>query len=112
MGCATPGPPQPTNIWVTASNELRIAFDKPVEPSITNDAIRARIELGEYVAAADGLEVLKPPYKVVKLQTAAPRGSLRVISAALSADGHEMLLKTDPHSQPLNYALYLPGLDI
>lgn len=102
--------PQPTNIWLTASNELRIAFDKPLDPSVTNRVARSRIEFGHYVSAADRLEVLKPPYKAVKLQDAAPRGSLRVKSAAVS--GNELVLRTDEHSQPLNYALYIPGVEI
>src|SRR5204863_113012 len=41
-----------------------------------------------------------------------PRGSLRVKSAAVSDNGRELLLRTDEHSQPLNYALYIPGLEI
>lgn len=107
-----PAAPQPTNIWLTASNELRIAFDKPLEPAATNKASHARIEFGQYVSAADRLEVLKPPYKVVKQQDAAPRGSLRVKSAALPASRRELVLQTDDHSQPLNYALHIPGLEI
>jgi putative heme-binding domain-containing protein len=102
--------PQPTNIWLSASNELRIAFDKPLPPDVTNSAGRSRIEFGQYVSAADRLEVLKPPYKVVKQQAAAPRGSLRVTSARV--EGRELVLRTDDHTQPLNYAVYVPGLEI
>lgn len=100
--------PQPTNIWVSLSNEVRIAFDRPLDGSITNQLSAVRIDFGRYVSAADRLEVLKPPYKVVKQQAAAPRGSLRVRSITLS--GGEVLLRTDVHTQPLRYALYLPGV--
>ena len=103
---------QPANVWMAASNEVRVAFDKPLDPAITKEALRARIEFGRYVSAADRLEVLKPPYKIVKQQDAAPRGSLRVVSAALAAEGRELVLTTDLHSEPLNYAVHIPGLEI
>src|SRR5436189_3927018 len=99
-----PGAPQPTNIWLTASNELKVAFDKAIDPTVTTNAARTRIEFGAYVSAADRLEVLKPPYRVVKQQGATPRGSIPVKSAAVSDNGRELLLRTDDHSQPLNYA--------
>jgi putative heme-binding domain-containing protein len=108
-----PAAPQPEYIWVAnSSNQVRISFDKPVDPSIANYARRARIEFGRYVSAADRLEVLKPPYKVVKQQDAAPRGSLRVHGARLEIGGRELALDTDVHTQPLNYAVYVPGLEI
>ena len=103
---------QPTRIWLAASNQVRVAFDKPLNGAVTKDALASRIEFGEYVSAADRFETLKPPYKIVKQQDAAPRGSLRVTSVELAADGRELVLATDTHSEPLNYALYVPGLEI
>jgi putative heme-binding domain-containing protein len=104
--------PQPTKVWAAASNEVRIVFDRVLDATVTNGARRARIEFGEYVSAADRLEVLKPPYKVVKQQDAAPRGSLRVHGARLEAGGRELVLDTDAHIEPVNYAVYVPGLEI
>lgn len=107
-----PGAPQPTNIRLAASNEVRIAFDKPLDPAVTRDPARNRIEFGQFVSAADRLETLRPPYKVVKQQAAAPRGSLRVHAASLSSDRKELVLQTDVHTEPLYYAIYLPALGI
>src|SRR5215470_20113957 len=72
-----PKAPQPVIAWASGPMETRIAFDKPVDPSATNGIIGQAIEFGDYVRAADRLEVLKPPYKVVKQQEAAPRGKLK-----------------------------------
>jgi len=105
-----PSAPQPAAIWPASPMELRVAFDRPIDPSVTNQAAGMKIEFGEFVSAADRLENLKPPYKTVTLQENAPRGSLRVAAAALSADGRTLSLTTDPHPQAVAYALTLPGV--
>jgi putative heme-binding domain-containing protein len=66
--------------------------------------VKQTIEFGEYVAAADRLEVLKPPYKVVTQQEATPRGKLKIIGARFQ-DSQTLVLSTDPQPQPLTYAL-------
>lgn len=105
-----PASPQPVAVWPAAPMELRVAFDRPIDPAITNGIAGMRIEFGEFVSAADRLEVLKPPYKTVTLQENAPRGTLRVVSASLSSDGRTLALATDPHSQAVPHALTLPGV--
>lgn len=102
--------PQPAAIWPASPMELRVAFDRPVDPSVTNQAAGMKIEFGEFVSAADRLENLKPPYKTVTQQEQAPRGSLRVAAATLSPDGRTLALTTDPHPQAVAYALTLPGV--
>lgn len=102
--------PQPTAIWASAPQEIRIAFDRPIDPSVTREFGAITIEFGEYLTAADRREVLTPPYKAVKAQRVAPRGKLRVVAARLSTDGRTLALTSDPHPQAVNYALTLPGV--
>ncbi len=102
--------PQPVAAWASGIMEVRVAFDRPVDGSVTNRAGEMSIEFGEFVAAADRLEVLKPPYKVVGDQEATPRGRLRVISARLSGDARTLLLVTDPQPQSVRYAVKIPGI--
>src|SRR6267142_1580206 len=89
--------------------ETRIAFDKPVDPSVTNEVFEQVIEFGEYVRAADRFEVLKPPYKVVNQQEAAPRGKLKIVGAKL-VNKQTLALATDPHPLAASYAFTIPNV--
>jgi putative heme-binding domain-containing protein len=104
-----PKAPQPVIAWASGPMETRIAFDKPVDSSVTNGMIGQIIEFGDYVRAADRLELLKPPYKVVKQQEAAPRGKLKVVGAKL-VDKQTLTLATDPHPLATSYALTIPNV--
>jgi putative heme-binding domain-containing protein len=105
-----PGAPQPVAIWAPAPMELRVGFDRPIDRSVTRELARMRIEFGDSVSAADRLEILRPPYKVVKAQAAMPRGKLRVVAARLSTDARTLVLTTDPHASAVRHALDLPGI--
>ncbi len=102
--------PQPIAAWSASPMEVRVAFDRPLNASIAQEASRATIEFGEYVGAADRLEVLKPPYEVLNAQAGANRGKLRVAGAKLSADKRTLILATDPHPAQATYALTLPNV--
>ena len=102
--------PQPVIAWAASSNEVRVAFDQPIDASITNHVGEMKIEFGEFVRAADRYEVLKPPYKVVKDQEATPRGTLKVFTAKLENENQTLVLATAPHTQAVNYALALSGV--
>jgi putative heme-binding domain-containing protein len=102
--------PQPIAIWPSGAMEVSVAFDQPIDASITQRLEEMRIEFGEYVSTADRLEVLKPPYKAVNQQEATPRGKLRVVAARLTPDHRTLVLTTDPHPQSVRYALTLPGV--
>src|SRR5262249_23693758 len=54
--------------------------------------------------AADRLEVLKPPYKVVTQQEATPRGKLRIVGAKI-VNKQTLALATDPQPLATSYAL-------
>lgn len=105
-----PEVPQPMRIWPENQMEVRVEFDKPIDASITNHLSEMRIEFGEFVAAADRFEKLKPPYKVVTYQEGTPRGKLRILAASLSKDERTIILRTEPHPQSVTYALTLPGV--
>jgi putative heme-binding domain-containing protein len=104
-----PKAPQPILAWASGPMEARIAFDKPLDPLVTNDMAGQTIEFGEFVRAADRFELLKPSYKVVKQQEATPRGKLKIVGAKL-ADKQTLVLTTDPHPQATSYALTVPNV--
>lgn len=104
-----PKAPQPVMAWASGPMEARVAFDKPVDSSVTNGMAGQTIEFGEFVRAADRLETLKPGYKVVKQQEATPRGKLKIVAAKL-ADKQTLVLTTDPHPQATTYALTIPNV--
>jgi putative heme-binding domain-containing protein len=104
-----PKAPQPVLAWAVDAAEVRVAFDKPIAPSVIEGLAGQRIEFGEYVSAADRFENLKPPYKVVKQQEAMPRGRLNIVAARLY-DPQTLVLATDPHPQAAKYALSIPGI--
>ena len=102
--------PQVVAVWPVGSMEVRVAFDRPIDAAVTEHVAEMKIEFGEYVRAADRLEVLKPPYKAVNYQEATPRGNLHVVAAKVSPDRRTLISTTDPHSQSVNYALMAPGI--
>ncbi len=104
--------PMPLAASPVSSTEVRVAFDKALDPGVTRSAAstKARIEFGEYVSAGDRFEILKPPYAVVQQQDATPRGRLAIHTASLADDGRTLVLKTDPHPLAVHYAVTLPGI--
>lgn len=96
---------QPVLAYTTSPLEVRIAFDRPVDPRILKGLASQQIDYGKFVRAADSLEVLKPPYKTVKQQERQTRGKLRIAAAKLAAGGRTVVLRTDPHPIRGTYAL-------
>jgi putative heme-binding domain-containing protein len=107
---ADPTAPQPVAVWAAGPMETRVAFDKPLAASTPEAATNAAVEFGEFVAAADRFEILKPPYEVVKRQEQAPRGHLRGLAGRLEDEGRTLVLTTEPHPQATRYALTVPGV--
>lgn len=104
--------PQPVAVWAENQTQVRIAFDRPIEPSVT-EAFRAgtqSIEFGEYVRAADRYEFMKPSYAVVAQQEATPRGHLAISSATWDGASSNLVLTTAPHSLNVHYSLTVPGV--
>jgi putative heme-binding domain-containing protein len=103
--------PQPVLAWAQSPREVRVAFDRPIDPRLLkNVAAKASIEYGRYVSAGDRFESLWPGYQVVQDQLRAPRHGLPVVGVQVTADGRTLILATAPHPEAVNYALTLPGL--
>lgn len=102
---------QPAAVWANGPREVRVAFDRPVEPAHLKDlAARVRIDHGPYVQAGDRFEHLRPGYQVVQDQLDAPRHTLPVVGLQLTPDRRTLILATAPHPRAASYALTLPGL--
>lgn len=106
------GLPQPMAIWPDSANEVRIAFDRPLDPlKLKKFSERVRIEYGQYVRGGDRFENLVPPYAVVKRQLVAPRYELPVASMALTNDRKTMILSTGSMATANYFAVSLPRPD-
>jgi putative heme-binding domain-containing protein len=103
--------PQPMKTWLAKSNEVRMQFDRNVSSTLTNGLRGTEIEYGEFVRAGDRFEILKPPYKTVKQQDAAPRAKLKVLAAKLQ-DKRTLSLTTEPHQFAAAYALRVPSAGV
>jgi putative heme-binding domain-containing protein len=104
-----PGAPQPMEVFAANATTVRVTFNKPIDPVITNRVADMKIEFGEYVSTGDRFENLKPPYKAVAYQESTPRGKLRVLSASVPFS-NVLQLETEPHPQSVQYALTVPGV--
>ncbi|HAB16543.1 MAG TPA: hypothetical protein DCE44_08840 [Verrucomicrobiales bacterium] len=105
-----PKAPQPVAV-VADKERLEIVFDRPLDSPVTESVSKFKIDFGDYVAAGDEFEALRPPYEVVHQQKATPRGRLRVKEARLSNRSPEILLvETDPTEFVTSYAITIPGI--
>ncbi len=98
--------PQPVLTWSASPTEIRIAFDKPLDPANLRDlAKRTSITAGKYVMPGDRFEAMYPGYQVVKDQKATPRYDVPVLSASVTPDRRNILLHTAPRTAAVNYAV-------
>ncbi len=105
-----PAAPQPVLAWSSSSSEIRIAFDRPLEPgTLRNLANRVDITQGQYVSAGDRFETVRPGYAAVFAQLSEPRYNVPVTATALSADRRTLILNTKPHYAGVNYSISLAG---
>ncbi len=105
-----PDAPQPVLAWAASPQEVRIAFDRPLDPAgLRGLAGNITIEHGEAVRPGDRFESLRPGYEVVARQLVAPRFELPILSTQVSADRRSLLLTTAPHPAASSYAITLPG---
>lgn len=108
---SAPGHPQPVLAWPNGPREVRVEFDRPVDPQLLRDALRqTKLTAGRYVRAGDRFESIWPGYAVVQVQKGAPRFDVAVRSAQLTPDRRTLVLATDPHPAAVHYALTLPGM--
>ncbi len=106
-----PSHPQPVLAWASGPRELRVEFDRPVQPEQLKDVLKhAKLTAGEHVRAGDRFETLWPGYAVVQMQRIAPRYDVPLRSAQLTPDQRTLVLAVDPIQSAVHYGLALPGL--
>jgi putative heme-binding domain-containing protein len=102
--------PQPVLAWNASPTEMRIAFDRALDPAqLRNVAKQTKITMGKFASAGDRFETLRPGYRVVADELATPRFEIAVLSASLSPDGRTLALATAARPSAINYAVALPG---
>lgn len=111
IGYTNPKHPQPVLAWPSGPHEVRVEFDRSVDPVLLRDALRKTLlTMGQNVRAGDRFESIWPGYAMVQLQKLAPRYDLSVQSMQLTPDGRTLVLSTDAHSAAVHYALTLPAM--
>jgi putative heme-binding domain-containing protein len=103
--------PQPVLVYPSGPREVRVEFDRPVDPELLRDVLaQTKLTAGKFVRAGDRFTTLQPPYAVVQAELATPRFDIRVHSAQLTPDRRSLILATDPLPAAVHYALTLPGM--
>ncbi len=102
--------PLPVLTYFASASELRVTFDRDLDPTKLRDlAKRAEITAGRYVAAGDRYESFRPGYQVVRDQMAAPRRDVPVLGATLSADKRSITFAIPPQSVAEQYGISING---
>ena len=102
---------QPVLTYSASPTEIRVAFDRPLNPSmLKNLSKEAKITQGKYAQAGDRFEGMWPGYQVIKDQKATPRYNVPVLGISLSADQRTLSILTPPRTAAVNYSIELPGL--
>jgi len=109
ISMTAPQAPRPVAAWAETPQEIRIAFDRPLDPAALSGLLeRTTIDRGAHVRAGDRFETLHPPYAVVQAQKLVPRHRQRLASAALTADRRTVVLGTAPIPNRTHLAVSLP----
>lgn len=102
---------QPLAAWAAGPQEVRVAFDRAIDPNHLKDlSTQTKITYGAYVAAGDRFESISPGYAVVQMQKTSPRFNLPVQGVSILPDRKTLVISTAAHPVAWNYALTMPGL--
>ena len=105
---ADPQVAQPVFAWPSGEREVRVAFDRALEPQdLQSLAKDVRIEQGAWLRAGDRFESMRPGYAAVQMQMMSPRTDLVVRSVQVTADRRTLLIETDPHRWFGHYGITL-----
>ncbi|APZ95361.1 DUF7133 domain-containing protein [Fuerstiella marisgermanici] len=99
--------PQPVAAWTASPLEVKVAFDRPVNPDLLQTP---SIEMGEFVWEGDNYEWIFPGYEVVKNEKRALRRPLSVTDTRVSDDGRTITFTTTGQSWRSRYGITLPGV--
>ncbi|WP_435008488.1 c-type cytochrome [Tundrisphaera lichenicola] len=94
-------PPKAVATWAAGPMEVRVAFDRAVDPSVATGMVGGSVGFGEEP---------KPGKPDSAGRPGGDRGALRIASARLIDEGRTLVLVTDPHPREATYRLTLPGL--
>ncbi len=101
--------PRPVATWAASKNEIRIAFDRSLDPTKLRElSSNVNVEFGEFVRAVDRYENLVPPYAVVQRQLAAARHSLAVAGVSITNDLRTLIVSTAAMQLNSHYAVTIP----
>ena len=101
--------PRPVAAYFATAGELRVTFDKELDPAKLRDLTRrTEIVAGRYAAAGDRFESFRPGYQVVRDQMAAPRRDVPVLGATLAANKHTIGFAIPPQGAAEHYAVTIP----
>ncbi len=99
---------RPVASWAESPNEIRIAFDRPLDPlTLVGMTDKTKIQFGANVRAGDRWENLVPPYAVVQRQLLQPRFELPVVGASLTTDMRTLILNTSAMHNRDHHAVLL-----
>jgi putative heme-binding domain-containing protein len=102
---------QPVFAWPNGPREVRVEFDRPVDPAQLRDLRNfARLTAGQFVGAGDRFETIWPGYAVVQAEKIAPRCDVPILAYNLTPDRRTLVLSTAPQSSAVRYGLTLPGM--
>lgn len=107
---AKPDLPQPVAVWAENERQVRIAFDKALQPEqLTGLSSRIKIDRGPAVRAGDEFETFRPGYAVVQHQLISPRRRLEVTGLQVTPDRRTLILDTAPQGANEYYAISMPS---
>ncbi|MEO8269584.1 MAG: ThuA domain-containing protein, partial [Aureliella sp.] len=105
--------PQPVAAWATGPQEVRVTFDRPLDLNqLKNLTEQISISCGEFVAAGDRFETIRPGYAVVEQQMKSVSRKLPVIAVSVTPDRKTLVMATAPHRNTEQYALTLPSFTL
>jgi putative heme-binding domain-containing protein len=99
--------PQPVVVWPASPLEIKIAFDRPLDPTQLDSA---EIEMGAFVWEGNRQEWIWPGYEVVEAERRAIRHPLNFNASQLSADGRTVTITTAGQPWRARYAVRLLGV--
>jgi len=102
--------PRPVLTWSAGPDEVKVAFDKPLNPEwLKGAAAKTSVQYGTAVRAGDRFETLRPGYAVVGAQLVAPRFEQPARSLQISPDGRTLTIVTEPSPTRVAHAVTLPA---
>lgn len=96
--------------WAESPSEIRITFDRPLDPQSLPSADEIQVEYGESMAAADRFEALRPGYQVVAQQMKHRRFALPVLGRQVTPDLRTLIVQVANLDSRTPRAITIPGL--